>query len=269
VAFRVRLLPAVACTAALAGAAAVDGFAETVPTITVRYAASCGFSVLVSGLTVDTTSAPGMTIPPGPYQVVITTPLPDAQFDPPPAGCMTPSFSLTGPGVSWTSNAIGGLVYGDQTNVTLLPSSTYTAVDANHPQVQRVFSTAATGSSASLLVPGSSTSAGPATGETQGGLIGSDVIPFRGSLHATVAPSGAAALTAHGRSVSTLEPGTYDIVVKDSSKRGGFFVQKSRKKPQTVTTIAFEGSKTVRVYLSAGTWTFFSRAGKPTRFVVA
>ncbi|HWE80247.1 MAG TPA: hypothetical protein VG265_01235 [Gaiellaceae bacterium] len=267
--FRLRL--SLALAAFLAGGAVVGGSsADTpLPVLTIAYGTSCGFSVRVSGLTIDTSSAPGVTIPPGGYQVVITTPLPDAQFDPPPSGCMLPSFSLSGPGVSWTSNVIGGRVYGDQTTLTLLPSSTYTAVDANHPQVLRVFSTTATGSSASLLAPGQPTSSsGPAQAETQGSLIGSAVASYQGALHASVAASGKAALLSEGAGVVTLTAGLYDFVARDASRQGGFFVRKGTKKQVTITSDAFEGKKTVRVDLTAGTWTFYSNVGKPTKFVV-
>jgi hypothetical protein len=265
-----RLCVSLALAAFLAAGTVGGSSADTsLPVITVAYGTSCGFSVRVSGLTVETASAPGATIPPGGYEVVITTPLPDAQFDPPPAGCMLPSFSLSGPGVSWTSNVIGGRVYGDETTVTLLPSSTYTAVDANHPQILRVFSTTATGSSSSLLVPGQSTSSsGPPTAESQGSLIGSAVASYQGALHATVSAAGKAALLSGGAGVSTLAAGLYDFVARDSSRQSGFFVRKGAKKPVAITSAVFEGKKTVRISLTAGKWTFYSTAGKPTKFVV-
>ena len=178
-------------------------------------------------------------------------------------------FSLTGPGVSWSSNLNQARIYSDQTTVTLLPSSTYVAIDANHPgPAQRVFSTTATGSSSSLLVPGQSTSAGPSTAETQDSLIGSAVVPFRGDLQASVTVSGKAALLSGGKAVSTLKAGRYEIVATDRSTRGGFFVRKTSRKPVTITAVSFVGPKKVRVHLSAGIWTYYSTDGKPTQFIV-
>jgi hypothetical protein len=268
-ALRAQALGALAVLVA-AGALAGAGSAVPIPIMAVNYRVSCSFNLVVSGVTIDTTSAPGDTIPPGQYQVVLTTPLPDASFDPPPSGCTAPSFMLSGPNVNWTSTLQNGELTGDQTTVTLLPSSTYTAVDQNHPSTtQFVFSTAATGSSSSLLVSGTPSYSGTPKAQTQGSLIGSGIVPFRGSLHAAVAASGRATLARSGSAVTKLAAGKYDIVVKDASKQGGFFIEKAGKNPQTITTLAFEGSKTVEIYLSAGKWTFFSKAGAPISFTIA
>jgi hypothetical protein len=267
-ALRAQALVALAGLVA-AGALAGAGAANPLPIMAVNYRVSCSFNLVVSGVTIDTTSAPGVTIPPGSYQVVLSTPLPDASFDPPPSGCVAPSFMLSGPNVNWGSTLQNGEITGDQTTVTLLPSSTYTAVDENHPSTtQFIFSTAATGSSSSLLAAGASTYSGTATAQTQGGLIGSGIIPFRGSLHAAVTAPGRATLASHGKDVTTLPAGKYDIVVADASNTGGFFLEKAGKKPQTITTLAFEGKKTVEVYLSPGKWTFFSKDGTPTSFAI-
>jgi hypothetical protein len=262
----IALLAGLTAGGALAAGGAADG---ALPVITVNYRVDCTFTITIGGVTVDTTSAPGVTVPPGPYQVQLLTQLPGAPFDPPPGGCVLPAFSLSGPGASWTSNLADGELYADQATVTLQPSSTYDAVDGNHAtETLRVFSTTATGSSSSLLVPGSSPTAGPPTAATQQSLVGSSIVPFRGALHVTVAASGKATLESGGKSVDALDAGRYDFVVRDRSGRGGFFVQKAGKKAIAVTTVAFEGSRTVRVYLSAGAWTFFTKVGEPTRFVV-
>ncbi len=234
--------------------------------IQVSYRVDCSMTVMISGVTVQTSSAPGPVFPPGPYDIQVTTQLPDAMFDP--ASCTAAQFSISGPGVSWSTVLQYGGLYTDHTSVVLAPSSVYTAVDANHPaQTTWVFSTAATGSSSSLLVAPTSTL--PSVGQTQQSLIGSGVAPYRGALHATVAPSGKAVLESSGKNVAVVEAGRYDIVARDDSKHGGFFVQKaSSSKPETITTVAFTGSKTVRVDLTAGKWTFFSKSGAATQFVV-
>jgi hypothetical protein len=245
-----------------------SGAADTVPVIRVAYRLDCTFGITVSGFTIDTSAPPGTPIPPGPYLLQVTSQLPNATFDP--DSCDTAQFSITGPGVNWSTTLKYLGVYNDQTNVTLTPSSTYTAVDANHPsQSIRVFATTATGSSSSLLSAGATTSTGKTSASTDQGLVGSDVVPYRGALHASVASSGAAALLTGGRKVGTLTAGQYDIVAKDASTKGGFFVERGSRKPVTITAVAFTGKKTVRITLTKGSWTFFSKAGKPIAFVVA
>jgi hypothetical protein len=265
-AWLVLLAAGVLAAGALAGAGSA---AAALPLITVNYSAGCGYTLTVSGLTIDTQSAPGETIPPGPYQVQLLTPLPSASFAPLPQGCVLPEFSLSGPNVSWSSNLANGTLTSDQTTVTLLPSSTYTAVDANHPQTMTfVFSTAATGSSSSLLLPGASTYAVPSAPTSSQSLIGSAIVPYRGSLQATVSAPGRTALLRAGRAVGRLAAGDYEIVVRDASRRSGFALAKAGHRPITITTVAFEGSKTARVDLSAGAWTFSAGSGKPRAFLV-
>ena len=109
-----------------------------------------------------------------------------------------------------------------------------------------MFATAATGSSSSLLPPvPASTAAG--TGSTQPGLVGSGIVPYRGSLTATVPVSGPPTLDAHGKPLATLKAGLYEIVVRETSPRGGFFVEKGHTKPLLIAGVGFTGKRTVQV----------------------
>jgi hypothetical protein len=262
------LLAAVLATVVLAAGSAADTpvFSTTV-FFRITYRADCTFTVAIDGgITMDSASGSGATIPPGPYQLSVRTPLPDNVWDR--AFCSQAAFSLSGPGASY-SGILGTDLgpYGATFNETFAPASTYTMVDASRPSSTVVFSTTATGSSSSLLPPPpASTATGKGTVET--GLLGSGIVPYRGSLHAAVATSDKATLMSSGKPLVSLKAGRYDIVVTDDSARGGFFVQKLDRKPRTITGVRFQGKRTVRVNLTAGRWLFFATSARETQFVV-
>lgn len=264
------LAVAFAGAAVLAASAAADSpmFSTTV-FFRITYQPNCTLTVSIDGgPQMDSTGAiapTSATIPPGPYQVSIRTPLPDNTWDT--SVCKFGIFSMSGPGINYGvqfGNDLGP--YSATTNMTFQPASTYTIVDANHPTQPITFTTTATGSSSSLL-PATPTST--ATGSsTQTDLIGSGIVPFRGSLQATVAGASGATLMNGHKALGALKSGRYDIVVKDESARAGFFVEKQGKKPQALTGVKFMGKRTAHVYLTAGKWTFFSASGHATAFVV-
>ncbi len=262
------LLAAALGAAILAGSGAADSpiFSTTV-FFHITYRPDCTFTVAIDGgPSMDSTIPGTTTIPPGPYQVSVRTPLPDGTWDT--SACTIAEFSLTGPGVSYSATLGSDLgPYSATYNPTFEPASTYTIVDGNHPSQPVVFTTTATGSSSSLLPPvPASTASG--SGSTQPGLVGSGIVPYRGSLTATVPRSGPPTLDTHGDPLATLRAGLYDIVVRDASPRGGLFVQKAHKKAVLIAGVSFTGKRTVQVDLTAGRWTFFSSGGKPVPFVV-
>lgn len=274
---RLRTLPSLTgltVTLALAGilaggsGAASPPIYETVPVIHVTYAVNCTFAITVDGgITINSSTAPGVTIPPGTYQVSVRSPLPDNTFDP--ASCAMPLFQLTGPGVNYSTNLGGGSETGETTTVTLPPSSTYVAVDENYPATtQTVFSTAATGSTSSLILAYVPPAGTPTTTSTQSDVVGSAIVPYRGTLDATVAAPGKATLSADGKPVASIQAGRYDIVARDETSSGGLFVQKLTRHAETITGVSFTGKRTVMVDLTAGKWTFYSTRSRATPFVV-
>jgi len=175
---------------------------------------------------------------------------------------------MTGPGVSYSSVLGTDLgPYSATFNVTFLPSSTYTLVEATRPNNPVTFTTTATGTSTSLLPPPPPSTA---TGSSvQAPLVGSAIVPFRGSLDATVAPSDKVTVMSGKKPLASVKPGRYDIVVEDESASGGFFVQKLDKKARALTGVRFKGRHTVQVTLTAGQWAFFAQPTHETKFVVA
>jgi hypothetical protein len=263
---RIGLVLAVsaAFVASASGAPAQD---PAVPAIYVNYNVDCTFTMTVDGGTSLTpSSAPGSTLPPGPYQLLVFMPNP-------PEGaytrlCEIPKFKLSGPGVS-SEVVFDGEELHEHLRPVLQPSSTYVAEDENAPgQTRRVFTTAPSGSSGALVGSGGGGQSGPTKGSVQSELVGSAILRYRGKLAATVSAAGKATLERAGRSVGSLKAGRYDIAVEDGAARAGFFVQRGTRKAVVVTSLAFVGKRTQRVSLGAGKWTFFSKVGKPTQFTV-
>jgi len=266
---RIALLAAVAAAGALAAGSAADSpiFSTTV-FFRVTESAQCTISAAIDGGATMQSSGAVVSIPPGPYQVSIRTPLPDDTFDT--SACEYGRFSFTGPGVSFSSTfGVNGLPpYSATINVTLAPSATYTMVDASRPSSPLVFTTTATGSSSSL-VPTAPASTAKSTGSIQPSLVGSEAGPALVTLMATVPAAGKPTLeSSHGKPLVSLKAGRYAVVVQDASRSKGLMIERAHGKPTTLASAAFTGKRTVRVTLSAGHWTYFSAAGTATPFVV-
>ena len=226
--------------------------AAVVPSIYVEYSDDCVFTMRADGgIGLTATTAPGPTIAPGTYQVVLRVPQ-DAPSCP-------LEFQLVGPGVQlrWE---FGGEAIPAQVTETLQPSATYVATDLRNPARYRsVFTTAAEGSSGSLVTQSPTPAGGK--GETSGDLVGSAILRYRGVLRLSVAGAGAPGILIGGKSVHTLEAGRYDLAVADTTSRAGLSVRKPNKTVVALTGRSFVGKHTRRLALRAGTWLFFSGRG--------
>jgi hypothetical protein len=246
-------------------AGALDSSAATpgIPAIYVNYNADCTFSLSFDGgTTVTSSTAPGPTLPPGVYQLLVWMPNPNTGY-----ACGKPVFTLAGPGVSATTAFQGQELHDDRVIPALLPSSTYVAQDASAPAAtQRVFTTAASGSNSVLLGTGTSTS-GTGT-STQPDLIGSKAPKAPIVLLGAVTAKGLVTLKRGGKNVATLKAGKYSLRVADATRQSGFSVERAGHKAMAVTTARFVGKRTAKLTLVAGRWTYFSPGQKPSRFVV-
>jgi hypothetical protein len=258
---------AVAILGAPGGEAATPTFSTTV-NFRIVYQPDCTFTVAVDGgATMASATQTGATLPPGPYQVTIQTPLPDGMWDSP--ICNYATFSLTGPGVSYSA-VLGTPLgpYGASFSQTFQPASTYTMVDASQPNDVVTFTTTATGSSSSLLPPPPAPVSTVQTATSQGDLVGSAVVSNRGVLNATVTASGAVKLTLHGKPVVSLPSGTYEIAVADDFAKAGLSIEKRGLAAQKLTGVAFKGRRTVTVDLTDGTWVYYAKSDEKNSFVV-
>jgi hypothetical protein len=262
---RFQLIAALAASLALVPAAGAVR-ADVLPTLYVAYTMNCTFTIT------DDSGRRVASIPPGTYQVLVTTPMVFADVDLSGIFDMTAcksfvQFQLTGPGVNLQTTLQDGDEDKEMLQATLQPSATYTAQDLNQAAVTRTtFSTQATGSAASPTGPSSSVSG---KGSSQEELVGSAAFPFRGSLDAIVYKSGKLSLSRNGKPVASLKQGRYTFSVDDESKASGFTVKSLRGKAVAVTTPAFVGSHDVTLTLKQGRWFFYSGAGKKSAFFVA
>ena len=80
---------------------------------------------------------------------------------------------------------------------------------------------------------------------------GTKVVTLRG----TVGPGFTITLTKAGKPVTRLPPGRYRIVVRDRSAIHNFVIEKSGGVfERTVTSVGFQGTRTITVRLTRGQW---------------
>jgi hypothetical protein len=218
---------------------------------------------LADGTPVGTTGGSPTVVPPGPYNVYVD----DA------VGVSGPECDLSGPGVSLAADNYDGESVLESYREIFQPNSAYTWRNHEQPGVVFVFTTSgAVSSSPPSSSSGETTSGGPSPGQASGkpsqDVVGSALVPFRGTLNGTVSAAGKLTLTSKGKGVSTLKAGRYTIAVTDMTPKSGFIVQEIRRQAMTVTGVSFVGKRSVTVELKAGQWMFYSAAGKKSYFIV-
>jgi plastocyanin len=78
------------------------------------------------------------------------------------------------------------------------------------------------------------------------------------TLRATVGPGFTITLTKAGRRVVRIAPGMYRITVSDRSAIHNFKLEKSHGGfERTVTSVPFQGTRTLTVRLTAGSWEYY------------
>jgi hypothetical protein len=233
--------------------AAASGAGAAQPSLYATYSPSCTFT-----WTGDNGAAV-TSLPPGAYDVVITTPF---AFGDGMASCLYVQFDLSGPGVDLTTDLGQGDAEIEQYTINLQPGATYTVQDDGRTaQTRRTFTVASSGT-------GSSQPSGKVTGSPSVDLAGSAVLPFRGALDAIVYKTGRLSLTRNGKKVTSLKTGRWTFSVDDESPTSGFSVQVLKGKAKAVTSKAYVGNQDVTLTLKPGRWVFFSPGGAETTFFV-
>jgi hypothetical protein len=260
------------------GARSGDAAPPSVPTIYVDYTMNCTFSI------VDDSGKPITSIPPGTYQVDVSTPIMFKLAVPggPGVDKIAPNdftgckgwvqFQLTGPNVNlFTTLDVGcdsSLVLPP---VTFKPSATYTAQDLNQPSVtQTSFSTLATGTPVSSGKSAYTATSGKGTSQQE--LIGSlakGKNPLKGTLNGKLTPAGKLTLTSNGKPVSSLKAGRYKFAITDEDPKAAFSLSGINVGlTKDLTGVSFVGKHSVTVTLTGGRWSYFTGTGKPTPFTV-
>lgn len=269
---RARLVLFLAALVAVTAAWVPASSGAPVQTLWVYYTMSCTFRLADdTGRTVS-----GGTIPPGAYQVIVNSPVPFAQPDLSGINDLTACrgsamFRLTGPGVSTSTTLEDGDSAQEQRYVTFQPNSTYTAQDDNNVAGTRTtFTTSDTPGIAlsPVTTPGSAPSDSTSKSAQTADVVGSALLPLRGTLAAVVTATGKLTLSFGGKSVENLKAGRYTIAVSDRSAHSGFVIDRIRKQPLTLAGPAFVGKRSESVTLTAGQWSYYSPGGHKSYFVV-
>jgi len=253
---RAALLLVVFGAACVLAAASAQGAVSA--KIYVRFTVSHTFVVtFADGSTVGTTSAPGVQIPPGTYQIVLDNS--DNVKD------MT--FYLAGPGVQLITNMGGGEATGDTQNVTFQANAQYQFYDQGNPgPTTRFISTSASGSNGGdVSSPVSGANSGGVAGSTGGNnsLISSKsavaaAAIYRGILSGSVSPAGAVTLLQGGKAVTRLKAGRYRVTVTDRSATDGLVIGWSKGDPVSASGSSFVGTRSSNVVLTDGRWIFYA-----------
>jgi hypothetical protein len=253
---------------ALAAASGAQGAARDYPTIDVVFNSNNTISATLNGTPLGTTGGAPTSIPPGTYNLSFTNPtyVSDMQFH------------LEGPGVKLVTN----MSYGEEPSEiwveTFAPLSTYTWKDDLNPTPVFTFvtsNTASVGSANSGSAGSSGKSSTPISSGTNGkasstDVVGSALLPVRGTLLGTVNANGALSLKLAGKPVENLKAGRYKLTITDDSTKAGFNLQQIKSSVLTLTTTAFTGKRTKTVTLHAGQWFFYPTfVGRKTYFIVS
>jgi hypothetical protein len=282
-AVRVRRIPTLIAVLVLAATFASPSFSGSrdtnppaaMPTIYVVYTMNCTFSL------VDDFGKHISSIPPGNYQIEVSTPVMFKLVRPGGPGVdeIAPNdftgckgwvqFELTGPGVNLFTTLDSGcdafLILPEQ---TFKPNSTYTAQDLNQPSVAHAsFSTLASGSPTIPKSPYGPTSG---KGTLQQDLVGS---LQRSAVKATLAGSidakGKLTLAEKGKPVSVLKAGRYKFAITDRSPKAAFTLEAVNGGiVKDLTQGSFVGKHAVTVVLTSGRWMYYSNRGKASYFLV-
>ena len=211
---------------------------------------------LPDGTPVGSTSGAATTIPAGFYTLVLYGP----------GECINlPLFQLAGPGVNIEDDMRGGEVERSELVATFLPNSTYTWHLDKSQSIVHTFRTAAevvgTAPTAGATPKPTSTGTGHATAQD---IVGSAILPFRGTLTAAVSAAGRLTFAYKGKSVTHLKPGRYTVAVSDRSSTSGFLLEKPKHAATTVSGTTFVGKRAATVRLTTGRWFVLPKPGKKT-----
>jgi hypothetical protein len=228
------------------------------PTLYFMYAMNCTFTI------VDDSGKQVTSIAPGSYQVDVRTPIQFGTLPIPSSptdmtACRgVPQFQLTGPGVNLFTTMTAGCEADKVFPETFQPNSTYTAVDLNQPTVAHAtFTTLASGTP---TAPAVTYGGGKAKGELSTDIVGS--LAVLGTLNGSVNAAGKPTLTSGGKIVSKLASGRYKFAISDQDAKAGFkILGPTSHAPTALTGVAFRGTRSVTIRLTAGRWTYYTSLG--------
>jgi hypothetical protein len=248
------LIVLTALGALVLGASQARASAKVLPSLYVNYNTQCHFTIALDSGSVVTS---GSAIPYGEYQLIVSTPVPFATGL---GGCNFINFSLTGPGVNYSTQLGEGDETEDLAAQNFALGSSYTATDNTLvPGTTVTFSTSSTpvspSSGPSSASSGNAPKGKPTTDsptKQTGSTSKSNPVANRGTLEGIVSVSGKLSLTFDGKPATEITAGRYKVQVVDRSHKDGFTIQQVSKLPTTVTGASFVGKRSATIVLSPG-----------------
>jgi hypothetical protein len=235
---------------------AAQGQKAASPSIIVTFSVNGTVTATLNGAPLGSTTGAPTTISAGYYSLVLNGP----------GDCIyLPLFELVGPGIDLQDDMHGGEIDTHAIPAYFVPNSTYAwHIDSNQAVVY-TFKTS--GDIVGTPPPGYSpppTKSVVNPKPTSQDIVGSAVLPFRGTLAGAVSARGTLTLAYRGRSVTSLKAGAYRIAVTDKSSTNGFMLEKVKHTATTITGTAFVGTRSASVDLTAGKWLVMHGPGKTT-----
>jgi hypothetical protein len=226
------------------------------PTLKVTFTAAGAISVtLPDGTPVGVSTGSPTVIPAGYYTLLFYGP----------GDCINlPLFELHGPGVDINDDMLGGETDVHTLYANFLPNSTYTWHSDRNAALVYAFQASSQVVATAPAPSSSSSGSGSQPVPTSEDIVGSAILPFRGTLAGAVTASGRLTLSYKGKSVAALKAGRYTVAVKDASSTSGFMLEKTKHAPRSVTGASFVGKDSLTLTLTKGTWLVLPRAGKAT-----
>jgi hypothetical protein len=191
----------------------------------------------------------------------------------------TAAFSLTGPGVNFSSdlNSTGmGIDHpaGPFGPFNLQAGATYTVRDANI-NASASFSPAASGGSTGST-GGSTGSSGGSSGSGSGSTgsggntsgSASSGTKTLGTLVGTISPTGKATLKLGGATVKKLKAGVYKLTITDQSRKAGLVIQALGYHAMSESAVSGTGTKTTTLRVIPAKYFFQATGGPKTYFTV-
>jgi hypothetical protein len=227
-------------------------------------AAGAPSTLTVNYLSVDTFQAtlangsvigPGTVIPAGTYQIIVND---DNYIDP------LIDLAITGPGIDLLVDLDGGSDTTAAYDETLAPSSSYSFQDDMIGASTRVtFSTSAVNSAS---VTAGANAQGTGKGQANSNITANGSTNL-GTIDAAVSAAGKVTLSFQGSAVTALAAGLYTFTVADHSKTAGLVLEDGTAPALTLTSAAYEGTRSEAVNLRAGRWSYASSVAGVKRYI--
>jgi hypothetical protein len=272
-------------TGALLASATYAGSRDTnpppaFPTIYVVYTMQCTFSII------DDNGKRLTSIPPGTYQIEVSTPIMFKLVRPGGVGVddIAPNdftgckgwvqFQLTGPGVDLFTTLDSGC-----DAFLLLPAqnfkanATYTFQDLNQPALTRTSLSVESDGKASAPVNNPYTKTSGKTLKSTDPVGSLRAGPLKGRLAASLSTGGKVSLTTiplsgKGKPVLNLHKGRYQFVIHDKSAKSGFVLEPVEGKAKILSSPKFVGTVKKGIVLEPGRWMYYTGSGKAYYFLV-